>query len=243
MRVLAINADPAMDTGNTARILQPFLDGLIDSGAAVELFYTRKLDIAPCLGEFNCWLRSPGKCTQQDDMQMLHLKLRADDVWVFATPEFAWGVAGPMKNIFDRMLPLVEPFLVQHDGHCSHALREGTPAAKIVLVSTSGFWEMDNFDPLLHQVRTLCEVVGFDFAGALLRPHVHAFTSMLEMKAPVGDILEAAKQAGRELAASGRISEETAQQVSRPLLPKEEYLHFTNQKFLQEMDSFAKISV
>ncbi len=243
MRVLALNGSPLKDKGNTARILQPFLDGLADSGAAVEVLYTRDLQVLPCLEDFQCWLKSPGHCAQQDDMQMVHLKLRASDVWVFATPVFVWGASGPLKNVMDRMLPLIEPFITLQAGHCSHPIREGTPHAKVVLVSSCGFWEMDNFSPLLEQMRTMCRVIGLEFAGALLRPHAPGFSSMLEMGAPVKDVLEAARSAGRELGNTGTISLESMAAVSRPVLPRDDYLHHANQHFRQQLDSFAKAAV
>ncbi len=243
MRVLAINGSPLKDKGNTARILQPFLDGLADSGAAVEVLYTRDMQILPCQEDFQCWLKSPGHCAQQDDMQMVHIKLRAADVWVFATPVFVWGPSGPLKNLMDRMLPLIEPFITLQSGHCSHPIREGTPKAKVVLVSSCGFWEMDNFEPLLEQMRTLCRVIGLDFAGALLRPHAPGFTTMLEMGGPVKDVLDAARAAGRELGKTGTISLESMATVSRAVLPRDDYLHHANQKFRQELDTFAKAAV
>ena len=61
MRVLAFNCSPKMDKGNTAMILTPFLDGMREAGATIEIFYTRKLKIRPCSGEFNCWFKTPGK--------------------------------------------------------------------------------------------------------------------------------------------------------------------------------------
>ncbi len=240
MRVLAINGSPLKDKGNTARILQPFLDGLSDSGAAVEILYTRDLQVMPCQEDFKCWLKTPGHCAQQDDMQMVHVKLRAADVWVLATPVFVWGVSGPLKNLMDRMIPLIEPFITVESGHCSHPIREGTPKAKVVLVSSCGFWEMDNFAPLLEQMRTLCRVIGLEFAGALLRPHAPGFTTMLEMGAPVQDVLEAARSAGRELGNTGVISLEAMAAVSRPVLERDDYLHHANQKFRQELDNLAK---
>lgn len=243
MKALAFNGSPKMDKGNTALILAPFLDGLRDAGAEVELLYTSKLNIHPCQGDFNCWLKTPGKCHQQDDMQLVHPKLREADAWVFATPVYVWGVSGPLKNLMDRIIPLIEPFITINDGHCSHPLRPDTKRAKIVLVSNCGFWEMDNFDPLLEQMRTLCRVVGLDFAGALLRPHAPGFSAMLEMGAPVRDVLQAAHEAGRELATTGAISPQTAAAVSRPVLARDDYLHFANQKYRQEVDIFAKAGV
>ena len=75
MKVLALNSSPMMGKGNTALILTPFLDGMREAGAEVELFYTKKLKINPCQGEFNCWLKTPGVCWQNDGMQMLIPKL------------------------------------------------------------------------------------------------------------------------------------------------------------------------
>jgi len=49
-----------MDKGNTALILNPFLEGMREAAVEVELFYTRKLNINPRTGEFNCWLKNPG---------------------------------------------------------------------------------------------------------------------------------------------------------------------------------------
>src|SRR5512146_583672 len=171
MKVLALNSSPKMDKGNTALVLTPFLEGMRAAGAEVELFYSAQLTISPCQGEFNCWLKSPGKCYQEDDMQMLHERLREASVWVFATPVYVWGVAGPMKNVMDRLIPLIEPTISMRHGHCSHPIRQKGAPPKIVLVCNCGFWEMDNFDPLLVQFKAMCDIIGFEFAGALLRPH------------------------------------------------------------------------
>ena len=76
MRVVAFNSSPLIEKGNTSVILTPFLEGLKETGANVELFYTKKLNINPCQGDFNCWLRTPGRCHQDDDMQMLHPRMR-----------------------------------------------------------------------------------------------------------------------------------------------------------------------
>ena len=87
MKVIAINSSPNMDKGNTALVLDPFLEGMKAAGAQVECFYTKKLKIKPCQGEFNCWLKTPGECFQKDDMQMLLPKIAGADVLVLDAPD------------------------------------------------------------------------------------------------------------------------------------------------------------
>lgn len=67
MKVLAINGSPNKDKGNTAIILNPFLEGMRETGADVRLYYTEDLTVNPCKGDLSCYLRTPGKCIHNDD--------------------------------------------------------------------------------------------------------------------------------------------------------------------------------
>lgn len=240
MQVIAINASPNMDKGNTALVLAPFLEGMAQAGAEVELFYTKKLHTNPCQGEFNCWLKTPGKCFQHDDMQMLLPKLAEADIWVLATPLYVDGITGPLKSLLDRIIPLAQPFFELRDGHCRHPRRDGAHDSKTVLVANCGFWELDNFDPLLGHIKAACKNLGSEFAGALLRPHGPALGAMLDMGLPVNDVLDAAREAGRQLVQDGQISPQTLQVVSRELLPLDMYLQVINQNFQQALDALAR---
>ena len=44
-----------MDKGNTALILNPFIDGMRDSGAQVKLLYTKRLDVRPASATGRCF--------------------------------------------------------------------------------------------------------------------------------------------------------------------------------------------
>ena len=238
MKVLAVNSSPYMDKGNTALILNPFLDGMREVGAEVELFYTRKLKINPCRGCFNCWIKTPGVCSQKDDMQMLLPKLGEADVWVLATPLYVDGMNGPMKNLLDRIVPTAEPFFELRDEHCRHPAREGHKYEKVVLVSNCGFLEMDNFDPLLIHVKAICKNMGTEFAGALLRPNGPSMKPRMEAGLSLDDIFDAAKDAGRQLIEDGEMSAETLSIVSRELItPREKALHVINKFWRQQMDA------
>lgn len=217
-----------MDKGNTAMILDPFLDGMKEAGAEVELFYTRKLKIEPCHGDLSCWLKVPGTCALNDDMQMLYPKFMDADVIVWGVPLYYLSVPGPLKNLIDRQMPLHVPGM------------KAIKKPKIVLVSTCGAWEISAFKLLLwwmkalygsaKDVKELGELAGLEevaeFAGALLRPHADGLRPMLETEAGrklVEDVIMAAREAGGQLAKEGRISEDVLQRVSSELMPRDAY--------------------
>lgn len=236
MKVLAINSSPLKDRGNTDIILNEFLLGVDELGSDVEHIYLSGMKIKPCLGKLVCWLKTPGKCCQKDDMGALLEKLTQADVWVFASPLYWDGVTGQMKNFFDRLLPLLEPFIELRDGHCRHPVRNDVKDGKIVLVSSSGFWEMDNFEPMLRQIMAISKNINREFAGALLRPHGAVLKYMVRNYESVKDILNAARKAGHELVKDGKISQDTMAMVGYELMSREEYINLINENMKQTMD-------
>ncbi len=241
MNVLAFNSSPNMEKGNTALILNPFLEGMEKAGAHVDLIYTKNLKINPCLGDMSCVIKTPGKCIQQDDTQAIQQKLKEADIIVLATPLHFDGMTTTMKNLIERLwLPSGTPFLEVRSGRVRHPIRQGTKNAKIVLVSNCGFWEEENFTPLIAYVRAICENMNLEFAGALLRPHGPTLSMMLKAGAPVQDVLEAAEAAGRELVQEGKMSEKTLSVVSRELISLTDYIQRHNQRIQQFVEMMNK---
>lgn len=216
MNVLAMNGSPHMENGNTAMIQNPFLEGMKESGADVDLFYIRRLNIEPCSGDMSCWFKHPGKCGKKDDMILIYPKLEEADVIVWASPVYYAGITGPLKNVMDRQLPL----------HLQSA-EKGAKRKKMVLISTCASWEIGMFEPLLVQMRALSEISDgqLEFIGALLRPHAECMKGMLnsESSGLVEAVFQAAREAGRDVVRKGRISEETMDDVKRELLTLEMY--------------------
>ena len=232
MNVLAINGSPHMDDGNTAIILNSFLDGMREAGAKVELFYTRKLKIGPCNGDMSCWFKNPGKCGQADDMQMLLPKLKEADFIVWASPVYYAGITGPLKNLMDRQLQL---FMQEN---------AGSKRQKIVLVSTCGAWELSMFDPLLAQMNTLYSMPEANsvFVGALLRPMADGMKEMIKAGETrlVDEVIQAAKEAGLQLVKEGKISDEIQKRVSKALMPQGAYYKAAQDMMEQAKKSMAK---
>lgn len=115
--------------------------------------------------------------------------------------------------------------------HCRHPPRQPHKQSKVVLVSNCGFWPKDNFDPLVIHIQALCKNACWEFADALSRSHGEAFGYMIRRGIPVPDILNPAKNAGKELVRTGKISEENLKIVSRDLVPLETYVEMTNKGF------------
>ena len=226
MKIVAINSSPKAEAGHTAQILVPFLDGMKDAGATVELFYTKHLHIEPCCGLFNCFMVTPGKCTQADDMQQLIPTLRDADVWVLATPVHLDGVSGPMKNFIDRLLPIIDPRLEMRDGHARHVVRPGHKWGKVLLVSTCGLSEMDTFEPLIMHLKAACKNLGKEFAGAVLRPQS---SGMLDTSGgALDDIFAAAREAGRQFVRDGTMSPDTLAALAREILTNDAFIANAN---------------
>lgn len=228
MRVLAINSSPHKSKGNTALVLDPFLDGLRDMGAEVELLYTKDLDIKPCLGCFGCWIKTPGQCVQEDDMGRLLVKLRETDLWVLATPLYFDGVSGSLKNLMDRMMAFLRLPAEVRSSRSRHVVEDSVRGGKVALVSNCGLWEMQNFEPLVAHLKGFCRHVDREFVGALLRPHGQTLRDLLRRGEPVEDVLEAAREAGRQLVRNGWVPKETLDILGRELVSRDEYVKSMN---------------
>ena len=230
MKVVAINSSPNKDNGNTALILNPFLEGMKEKGAEVETYYTNELNINPCQGDMAC-MRTTGKCFQDDDMEWLLQKVGQADILVFASPLYCDGVTGPMKMFMDRLPPMGYLSMEIRDNRLRHPLRKEWNVKKVVLVSNCGFWEIDNFNPMIAHIKALCDNMNAEYAGGLLRPHGPILGVMLERNMPVQDVIESARNAGHELIENGEISSETIENISRPLLSRDAFLQMINEHF------------
>lgn len=221
-KAVAINGSPKMSKGNTAMVLNSFIQGMMDAGADVELFYARRLKIKPCTcGEMYCWRKRPGECCIKDDMELLYPKLREAVILVLATPVYI-PLPGEMQNIINRLCPLVEPLLEFREGRTRARFRKDVKIRKIVLVSTSGWWERENFGTVLRIAEEIAEDASVEFAGAVLRPHAYLMKKKGELTEDGESVLNAARRAGYELVKEGLMSKETLEAVSRPLISVDE---------------------
>ena len=221
-KAVAINGSPRMEKGNTAMVLTPFIQGMMDAGSDVELLYASRLKVKPCTcGEMYCWNEVPGECCIKDDMQLLYPKLREADILVLATPVYI-PLPGDMQNIINRLCPLLDPFLEFREGRTRARFRKDVGIRKIVLVSTGGWWEKANFGTVVRITEELAKDASVEFAGAVLRPHAHLMKEKGELTQDGEAVLNAVRRAGYELVKEGVMTKETLETISRPLISQED---------------------
>lgn len=221
-KAVAINGSPRMEKGNTAMVLTPFIQGMMDAGSDVELLYASRLKVKPCTcGEMYCWNEMPGECCIKDNMQLLYPKLREADILILATPVYI-PLPGEMQNIINRLCPLLDPLLEFREGRTRARFRKDVGIRRIVLVSTGGWWEKANFGTVVRIIEELAEDASVEFAGAVLRPHAHLMKEKGELTQDGEAILNAVRRAGYELLKEGVMTKETLETISRPLISQEE---------------------
>jgi multimeric flavodoxin WrbA len=222
-RVMAINGSPRMGKGDTAVILAPFLRGMEEAGAEVDLVYADRLKIKPCnCNEMRCWFEHPGECKHKDDIAELLPRVREADILVIATPIYI-PLPGNMQHLINRLSPLMDPVLETRKGRTRARFRSDVKIKQIALVSTGGWWEIENFGTLRLIVEELAANASVEFAGAVLRPHVQLMKRAGELTEEGEAILREAAEAGKQLMRDGAMSPATLEAISRPLTSEEAF--------------------
>ncbi|MBI4289103.1 MAG: flavodoxin family protein [Chloroflexi bacterium] len=148
MKITAFNGSPRGERGNTHTMVEAFFDGARESGAEAENIPLVKKKIRHCLGCFECWTLTPGKCIIRDDMDELLPKYLASDIVVMATPVYVDNVTGIMKDFMDRLIPIVDPHFEKDEAGEYRHVRRYDKYPNIVVISNSGFPEQSHFQVL-----------------------------------------------------------------------------------------------
>ena len=77
--------------------------------------------IAPCLGCFGCWLKTPGQCIIKDDGSTLPQDVIQSDLLVYLTPVTFGMYSSELKKALDRFAcPILLPFFEKVNGEIHH---------------------------------------------------------------------------------------------------------------------------
>jgi multimeric flavodoxin WrbA len=107
-------------------ILALLTEELECQGTKIQTFTLRNIQFNHCIGCFNCWIKTPGKCIHTDAGAEIIQSILHSDTLILFTPVIFGGYSSELKKITERFLPIVLPFFRQVHGETHHPPRYPT---------------------------------------------------------------------------------------------------------------------
>lgn len=237
MKTLVLNGSPRGQRSNSFQLTEAFLEGL--GGEENKIYHLSKMKIKACQGCFACWKNTPGQCTIRDDMAEILADLITADIVIWSFPLYYYSVPGILKNLIDRQLPTVLPFMEENGrnpGSGSHPSRYDRQGQRHVLISTCGFYSVEkNYDSVIqmfeHFVDSNKRTDIFCGQGELF--------SVPELRHHTSQYLEIVKIAGQEFKA-GSVTGATKELLKQQLYPKDIFEKMADASWGIDKDSAEK---
>jgi len=232
MKILAINSSPKGKKSTTYFMVENFLKGAKEIGAETEHILLSEKKIHHCIGCFVCWTKTPGICVFDDDMKEL---LKKDsDILVFASPLYFDNISGLMKNFMDRCIPQALPFVEKDcNGEARHVLKK-KKRPKLVVISNSGFPEQSHFIVLKTLFKRIARNMHTKVIAEIYRSEGPLLLTKDKRQEPIIEKYKMLLQkAGREISQNLTLSDQTQQDLEKPLIPYDLYLKSMNEHFNQ----------
>ena len=76
-----------------------------------------------CVGCFDCWLKTPGRCRIKDEFQGLGERLSKVDEFIIISKSTFGSYSSVIKNVLDRSISYVLPYFSVRNKEMHHGLR------------------------------------------------------------------------------------------------------------------------
>lgn len=225
-KVLILNGSPKGKRGHTSLLVEAFLEGYQsgDKECIIDHVELCKSDIHDCIGCFNCWTKTPGKCVFNDDASLLIEKFINADLIIWATPLYHHGMTSILKTFVERTLPFNEPYIVKEEHGFTHPERFVITGKKNIIISNCGFPEYHNFDIM----RQTFDRVTHNSVDESILCVMGELLSKKPLQGRINWYYDCVKSAGTEYAISGEFKIETREILKKPLVPIEDFIEMAN---------------
>jgi len=122
MKITILNGDMAQGSSDFSNYLEKLAEKFQENHT-VHLFRLNEMNIHYCVGCWNCWWKTPGRCTIQDDADQVLSSVINSDFIIFASPIIAGFTSSVLKKIHDRFVGLVHPYVIIKNEECHHKKR------------------------------------------------------------------------------------------------------------------------
>lgn len=153
-KVVIFNGSPRKD-GNITTILDAIAEGARSAGAEAKYHILFKMKYMACQSCFAC--RVKGDCIINDEIHKVLQDVKEADAVVIGSPIYMNQVSGPVKNLYDRLYPLM-------DMEC--APRYGQK--KFVAVYSQGSADPELYRSYFDYTAAMFPAYGFDLVDTLI---------------------------------------------------------------------------
>jgi len=122
MRIIIIN-DKENKVVSTEILNESLKNFFLGRKLDIDLIEVSRVDTAPCMGCFSCWIKTPGECVIKDKIEEINMKIINCDLVIYVTPIVFGQYGRNMKNVIDRGLHKVLPFFKKYGGRTVHPPR------------------------------------------------------------------------------------------------------------------------
>ena len=224
MKILVINGSPKKENSDTMHITCAFLNGMNDA-AENEIHIIHAIDkhIEYCTGCFAC-MRNGGSCIHNDDMRGILEEILDSDLLIWSYPLYCYGMPAPLKALLDRTLPLSSMSMQKVGDRYEHVGQADFSHLKYVMICGCGFPNSkQNFEPAVMQF-TRCFPNEYTMITIPESPMFNA----PEAAVVTLPRLEKVREAGKQYAVSGIISDDLMKEITSPMIPEEQYTEIVN---------------
>jgi multimeric flavodoxin WrbA len=154
--IVVFNGSPRKD-GNTTTLLDLVAKGARERGAQVKYYTLFKMKFMACQGCFAC--RMSEDCAINDEVREALQKVKTADAVVIGSPVYMMQMTGPVKNLYDRLFPLMDT--------------EGRPrfgAKKLVTVYTQSQDDVHAYDSYFEYTAAMYPSFGFEWVDNIVCP-------------------------------------------------------------------------
>lgn len=136
--------------GNTDRLTDAYIKGLVERGHSVTKVYLGSMKIEGCRG-CGVYQRLAHQCAIKDGMQDIYPLFAECDTIVMASPLYFWTITSRLKSFIERL------YAISTD--------DKYPKKDAVLLMTAGDDEDATFEQPLRYFRLLNQALGWNEAG------------------------------------------------------------------------------
>ncbi|MFH0902775.1 MAG: NAD(P)H-dependent oxidoreductase [Pseudomonadota bacterium] len=124
-RIVILDGDPRGPGFPLDNALARLVTESLAKGDLCQRLRLSQLTIHQCVGCFDCWLKTPGRCRLRDDGSKLVAAIASASTLVFASPMRMGFTAALLKRATDRLIPIALPYIEVVNGECHHRTRYG----------------------------------------------------------------------------------------------------------------------